>query len=90
MYAQFAQDLRTYTVVALIGQMTQVDVGVNRVHAIFLQLVGFDFIHQADTSTLLVEIDYHALAGLVNHLHRFVELFTTVAAHRTEDVAGSA
>ena len=45
------QNLSTYSVVAFVGLMAQADVGVYRIHAFFLQLVGFHFFHKSDATS---------------------------------------
>ena len=65
-------------------------VGINRVVALFLEFVGGNLGHQADAASFLVEIEHHALAFLLNHLHRLMELLAAVATLAAEDVAGGA
>ena len=62
-------------------------IGVNGVHSTFLQLIGFDFVHQTDATSFLVHIYQHAFAFFFDHLHRQVQLFAALAAHRAEYVA---
>ena len=66
------------------------DVSVNGVVAVLLQLVGFDFVHQADAASLLVHVNEHTLTFLLNHLHCQVQLLAALAAHRPEDVTRGA
>ena len=54
-------------IIAFVGLMSQVDVGVYGIHAIFLKLVGFHLFHQADATTFLVEVNHGSLTFLFNH-----------------------
>ena len=45
------------------------NVGIDCVVALFLQLVGGNFVHQADAATFLTEIDDEAFALLFYHAH---------------------
>ena len=82
------ENLRSHAVIALVSLMAQVEVGIHSVHSLFLELVGFDFIHQADSSTLLEEVNHGSATFLVNHPESLVKLFAAVAAQGTEDIAG--
>ena len=86
-YSQYAQDVSAHAVVTFIGFKAQVDVGINGVIAVLLQLIGFDFVHQADASTFLIHIHEDAFAFFLYHLHGKVQLFAALATHRAEDVA---
>ena len=55
-----------------------------------LQRVGVQLVGQADAAAFLAEVEQHAFAGLVDHLHGGVELVAAVAARAAEDVAGQA
>ena len=87
MYPQLTQYLSPHAIVALIGQMPLTEVGLHSVHALLLQLVSLYLVHQTYASALLNEIHHHALASLVYHLHRLVQLLSAVATLRAEDVA---
>src|SRR4051812_8435399 len=54
--AQVAEDLCTYAVVALVGLEAEAVVSLYGVHALFLELVGFQFIQQADTAAFLLHV----------------------------------
>ena len=66
------------------------DVGLDGVESLLLKFVGGNLVHQTDAATLLLHIDDHALALLLNHLKRLVQLLAAVAAQRAEDVASGA
>ena len=88
--ADFAKNLCTYSVVTFVGLVSQAKVGIYCVHSFFLQLVGFHLFHEADAASFLVQVDDGSLSFFFDLLHGFVQLFAAVAAHGTEDVAGSA
>ena len=69
---QMAQHLRATAVVALVGLETQMDVGVNRIEALFLQFIGCDLVHQTYSPAFLLHIDHHTLAFLLDGLHGLV------------------
>ena len=84
------QDLRADAVVAQVGRQAELQVGVDGVEALLLQLVGAQLVEQADAAPLLGEVEQHALALLLDHRQRGLELLAAVAAQRVEDVAGEA
>ena len=84
---QQTQNLGTTAVVALVGLETQVDVGIDGVETFLLQLVGGYLVHQADTATLLLHVDHHALAFFLNGLHGLMQLLAAVATLRAEYIA---
>src|SRR3712207_2240343 len=65
------------------------NIGVHRVIAFFLQLVGRHLVHQTYATTFLLHVNHNTFTFFLNHFHRFAELFTTVAAHTAQDVARS-
>ena len=83
------QNACTNTVVTLIGLEAQTQISLYRIHAVFLQLVCLHFVHQADTSALLIKVDNHATSFLLNHLHCLMKLRAAIATVRAEDVASS-
>ena len=89
-YAQVVQDLCSYAIVAFVGFMAQMQVGVYGVHTLLLKLVGPDFVHQTDASALLQEVNKGASTLLFNHAERLMQLLAAVASERPEAVAGSA
>ena len=85
-----AQDLGADAVVAFVGLEAELEVGVDGVETLFLEVVGLELVHEADTATLLTHVGDEALAFLFNHLHGAVELLAAVALAGAEDVAGGA
>src|SRR5215475_7661621 len=65
-------------------------IGLDRVDARVLQLVGPQFGHQPDAASLLTLIDHQSATFLRDRLHGEVELAAAVAAHRAEHLAGEA
>ncbi len=82
--------IRPHAVVALIGLVTEVKIGIDRIKAIFLQLVGFDLVHQSYAASFLTEINHGASSLALYHLHREMKLFAAFAPLRAEYVAGHA
>ena len=70
--------------------MAEVKIGVHRVQAVLLQLVGFDFLHKSYAAALLVEVYDGSPALFLYHLHGQMKLFAAFTSHRAEDVARSA
>ena len=86
--AEVAEDLSADAVIAFVGGKTKLDIRVNCIEALFLKLIGVEFIFEADTSTFLAEVNKCADTRLFNHLQCGGELpaaFTTLGA---EEVAG--
>ena len=88
--AEVAEDLGADAVVAQVGRQPELDVGVDRVEALLLELVGAQLVQQADAAALLGEVEQHAPALLLDRRQRRLELLAAVAAQRVEDVAGEA
>ena len=76
----FAQYLCTYAVITFIGLVSQANVGINGIHAIFLQFVSLHFFHESDASAFLIQINYSSFAGFFYHSQGLVELFSAIAA----------
>ena len=87
MDAQVSEHLGSAAIVALVGLEAQVYVGIYGVESFFLQFIGRDLVHQSDAPTFLLHVDHHTLAFLLDGLHGLVQLFATVAALASEDVA---
>ena len=89
--AEVGQDLRPRPVVAGIGGEPELEVGLHRVGAGVLQLVGAQLVQQADPPALVAAEVEHDAASLVSHpLHRGRQLGSAVATRRPEDIAGQA
>ena len=88
--AEVAEDLGADPVVAQVGGQAELEVGLDRVGALLLQLVGAQLVQQADPAPLLGEVEEDAAALALDHRQRRVELLAAVAAHAVEDVAGEA
>ena len=80
------EDLCTDAVVAQVGVVAQVNVGVNGIKALFLQLISCDFCHKTDATTFLIEVEHNSLAFFFHHTHSTVKLFATIATRTAEDV----
>src|SRR5690606_39653502 len=82
------QYLGTDTIIPMIGFKTELQIGVYRVQAVFLEVICVKLVNQANAPSFLVHIDDHALTFLFNHLHRTVQLGPTVAPARSKNIAG--
>ena len=78
--SELGEYLRPYTVVAFIGFMSEMQIGIDRIHTLFLELVSADFFHQTYASSFLIEVQYHAPSLLFYHLHGAVELLAAVTS----------
>src|SRR5580704_11488404 len=88
--AEVAQDLRPDSVVAQILLEAELKVGLDRIHPLILQRVGFDLVTQADSAALLMQVNDYARLGSENLMDRLIELLAAVASLRAENVAGQA
>ena len=88
--AQLAQHGRRNGVAAFIGAESQVPVGIHGVEPGILQLIGAQLVGKADAAALLRQIQQHAAAGLVQSLHRRLQLLAAIAAQAAQQVAGEA
>ena len=77
---QVVKDLGSNAIFPLIGIKSKVDVGIYGVKSLFLKFIGFYFVHQTDSATLLLHINDRSFPLLFNHLHGLVKLFATFAA----------
>ena len=88
--AKVLEQLDADAVIAAVGLVAQRQVGLDRVEALVLQVVGLDLLDQADAAAFLRQIDQHAGPFLADHLHGQVELVAAIAAQRGQQVAGEA
>ena len=86
-HPEFMKNLCAYSVIAFISLMAQMQIGIHRIKAFFLELVCLYLIHQAYSATFLLKVEQYTAAFLFNHLHGAVKLLSAVAAARTEYVA---
>ena len=77
-------------VVAAVHLMAERHIGLDRVHALILQVVGLDLLDQSDAAAFLGQIDQHAGPFLTDHLHGQLELVAAVTTQRRQQVAGEA
>ena len=77
-------------VVALVIVEAERGVGVDRIEAGVLKLVGAHLVGEADAAAFLREIKDDAAAGLLQPRQRKPELVAAIAAPRAEHVAGEA
>ena len=85
---QLRQDLCANAILAQVGIETQLLVGLDGIHALFLQRVGVDLVGQADAAALLAHIEDDALALFLDHTHGLFELTAAITATRMKDVPG--
>ena len=85
--SQFLKDRRAYAIIALVRVKTEVHIGIDGIKALLLKLICLNLCHETNASALLIEINDHAFALLINSLHGLVQLLTALTALRAEDVA---
>src|SRR5829696_2274130 len=86
--AEVGEDLVPDTPVARVGGEAELEVRLDRVEAVFLQLVCAQLVEEADPAPLLGHVqEYAALLG-ADAAKREVELLAAVTTHGVEDVAG--
>ena len=85
------QDLGPDAVLPAVHRQAQLHVGVDRVQAPVLQLVGLQLVGDPDAPALVAaQVDDRAQAGVGDHAHGGVQLGAAVAAAGSEHVAGEA
>ena len=82
--AHRAQNLCAYSIVPLVGIEAKMHICLHGILALLLQFVGFYFVHQPYSSTLLVEVNEYSPPFFFDATHGFVELFTAFAAFTAE------
>ncbi len=88
--SQCVEYMGTDTVIAFVGLVSEMKIGVDRIKAVLLKLVCRYLIHQTDAAALLVEIYDSSPAFLLDQLHGEMKLLAAFATLRTEYVAGHA
>ena len=88
--AELVEHGRCRGVVARVDGQAEGDVRVDSVEALVLQRVRADLVREADTASLMTEVQDDAAAGARDGLERLLQLLATVAAERAEGVAGEA
>ena len=87
--AEVREDLHPDPVIAPVGWVTEVDVGLDGVEPAVLQLVGAQLLEQPDPASLVPsEVDHGADTRVGDPLEGQPKLASTVAAARAEDIAG--
>src|SRR3954468_9861410 len=81
---EIEKDLRADSVIAEIGLEAEALVRLDGVDSLILELVRLQLVEQPDPAAFLIEVDDDALPFFRDHLHRGVELPSTVAAQRVE------
>ena len=89
-YAQFLQNLRTGSVFTLVGLESQMQVGIYGIHALLLQFVGANLIHQSYAAAFLAQVQDYTFASFLYFHHGAMQLLATVATLTSEDVTGHA
>ena len=89
-HTECTQNLCPHAIIALIGVVSEVNIGVHGVKSLLLELIGGDFRHQTDAAALLVEVKHETFAFFIDQLHGLVELVATIATTAAKNVAGHA
>ena len=77
-------------VVTHVGLVPKRRVRLDRVHALVLKAVGFDFFRQPDSATLLRKINQHTTSLLRDCLKGNMKLIPAIATQRINKVTGEA
>src|SRR4051812_15763403 len=88
--AEIAQDRSRQVEVPAIGLKPEGMVGLNRIKAGILQLVGLQLRHQADAAALLILIDHEPATLFSDGLHGHFQLVVAITAQRPEHLSGEA
>src|SRR5689334_12879907 len=80
--AEVAQHLRRNPVVAAVVLEAELKIRLYRIEPLVLQRVGANLVRQTDATALLVHVQQHTLAGLVDALQGGGQLLATVAPLR--------
>src|SRR5205814_1637685 len=85
--AKIEENLRAETVVAQIAGITKLRVCLNSVESFLLQFIGMDFCCQSNAASFLSHVNQDTAAFLLNLPQRGVQLISTIAPPRAENVA---
>ncbi len=85
--ADSRQYLGTDAVVSHICVEAELFICLDRVKALVLQCISFQFVHQADPPPFLPEIDNNARAFIVHHFHCAVQLSPAITTKRAENIS---
>ncbi len=79
-HVQIAQHLGRYAIVAQVGLVAEQQIGLHRVVADVLQVIGAQLLQQADAPPLLTKVEQHAAPLGGNEAHRRGQLRAAIAA----------
>ncbi|MNH08023.1 hypothetical protein D3C79_674280 [compost metagenome] len=79
-----------HAIVTLVGSEAQALVGLDSISTTILQLVGADFVQQANTTAFLTQIQQHTTPFTGDSLQRSLKLRTAVTALAEQGIAGQA
>ncbi len=85
-----AQDGARQGIIAQIALKPELLVGFHGIGAVILELVGAQFVHQADATAFLVLVNNDAAALSGNLPERDIELSPAIAPQTVKDVSGQA
>ena len=84
------ENLCSDTVVSQIRFEAQLQIRLDRIAALILKAIGFDFVEEADAAPFLIEVQQHATSLVLDHLHGVMQLVAAVAAQRAQHIGGQA
>ena len=84
------QNLCAHAIFTQVRGKAKLDVGIYRIIALLLQLIGTQLVNQTDTTAFLTQVQQQAAAFLVNGLKCCSQLLAAVTACRTKGIAGQA
>lgn len=80
---QELQHLNPGRIISFISLESEMEIGIERIHALILELIGPDLVDQADAASFLAKI--HKVASFLrDHFKSTVQLRTTITFSRTE------
>src|SRR6266478_2654672 len=89
-HAEVEKDLCAESVIAQVTRITKSGVGFHGIETFLLQLVCVDFCGEPYPASFLAHVNQNAVAFLLDLPQRRVQLISTVASARSENVAGKA
>jgi hypothetical protein len=89
-HAKIVKNLGSHAVIAKVRTESKPLISLNRIEALFLQFVGTYFVSESDATPFLSHVNENAFSGGLDLGKGTVQLATTVAATRAENITGKA
>jgi hypothetical protein len=88
--AERFQRFRSKFIFAVVGREAELPIGFDGIESLVLELIGFNFVDQADAAALLRQIEHDTRRFFRNFPQGKLELRAAVTPLRSEDVSGEA